>query len=931
MAEQVGAIEYVASIDLQEFIRNQREVDARLGQLERSGGRLGTAMTAVASAVAGLFASGAIAAGVKASIAAAAKFEAKLADLSAITGATGQDLDRLAKSADRFARTTTASAGDAVEAMKLIASAKPELLETSGALEKVTAAAITLAEASGMQLPDAANSLVISLNQFNESASEADRYINVLAAGAKFGASEIAETSVALKNSAVSAAAAKVSFEETNAAIQALAGAGIKGGEAGTALRNVLLKLETETTGKTKPSISGLAGALEALNAKQLSATELVKLFGSENVNAAQALLRSAQQVRELTAQLTGTNTAQEQANTNTSTLEASIKKMNNTLELAARRFGEELAPAVIKAVEGITALAAEFADGDGAARTLLKTLEGLAIIVGGSLLGQLAMSVMRFVALEGAVGLAAMAVGGLRAALALLGGPIGLAITALGLLVMNWDKVSSSAKLAADITEQSAQRIASALKRSSDEAKTADLGAKLKEDTQAMRDATQALINLQVGTYGKGTPAQIDAAKARVDALKAAIEDTKRAMFGLGGGAGRGSVNPSSVDPKAAPDAPASDGGKKSKLDAEAYLSSLRQASLQGIALIDEREQEQLRIAQKHFAEGEVSKQQHEAAKTQIEATAQGERDKLWQQVRDAQMAAEQQDLQRKRDTLAAELEAEKRAQAEKQSGRDMAIGIIGDSDPVAKLQFELEAKSALLVKAAQLDMENLTLFAQARLLLEQQTQAQIAAVVQQRHDMQQQLMSQQLQNFSNMFGAMADMTGAFAGKQSGVYKAMFVVSKAFAIADSTMKIAQGISNALSLPWPANLAAAASTAAAGVGLISTIKGASFGGGKQYGGPVNAETMYRVNETGRPEMYTAATGEQYMLPTKSGNVTPADKVGRAGGSSQPSVTFGDFKLELTGVPMPNGMFAIHPGDLADALRRAQRDMFLPGS
>jgi len=932
VAEQVGQIEYVASIDLQEFIRNQREIDARLGDLEKSGGKLGTAMTAVAGAVAGLFASGAIAAGVKAAVSATAKFESKLADLSAITGATGDDLARLSKAADDFGRKTTASAGDAVEAMKLIASGKPELLEAKGALEQVTASAITLAEAARMDLPQAADALVTSLNQFGASAGDAGRYINVLAAGAKYGASEIGDTTIALKNSAVSAAAAKVSFEETNAAIQALAASGIKGGEAGTALRNVLLKLETETTGKTQPSVSGLAGALEALGAKHLSAAELVKLFGLENVNAAQALLRATQQVKELTAQLTGTNVAQEQAKTNTETLEAAVTKMNNTLEIATRRFGEELAPSVLKLVEGITTLAAEFADGDGAAKTLIKSAEGLAIVIGGSLIGQLATAALRFAALEGAIGVATVAANGFRAALALLGGPIGIAVTALGLLVLNWDKISGSAKSAAEISEQSADRIASALKRASDGAKSADLAAILKEDTQALADAKQGLINLQVGTYGKGTPEQIDAAKARVDALKQAIDDTKRAMNGLGGGAGRGSVNPPSVQPDAGDDAGSTGGGgspKAHKFDAEAYLSSLRQANLQGLALIDERESAALAVEQKHYAAGEVSKQQHEDAKLLIEQKAQADRHKLYEQDRDAALAAAE---QKRRDIEAAaeaQASADAEAQSKRQQGRDMATGIIAEQDPVAKLEFELQEKSALLAMYAEQDMANLELYAQAKLALEEQTQAKMTAVIQAQKNAEAQALSERMQNYGNLFGSLADMTKTFAGEQSGAYKALFAVSKAFAIADSIMKIQQGIANALSLPWPANLAAAASTAAAGVGLVSTIKGTSFGGGRQYGGPVGAGSMYRVNETGRPEMYTASSGEQYMLPTKNGKVTPANKVGDSG-AGRPAVTLGDMNLILQGVQMPNGMFAINPGELADAIRRAHRDMFLTG-
>lgn len=72
-----------------------------------------------------------------------------------------------------------------------------------------------------------------------------------------------------------------------------------------------------------------------------------------------------------------------------------------------------------------------------------------------------------------------------------------------------------------------------------------------------------------------------------------------------------------------------------------------------------------------------------------------------------------------------------------------------------------------------------------------------------------------------------------------------------------------------------------ATVAAATAGIVSTIKGANYGGGRQYGGPVSAGSLYRVNETGRPEMFTAANGSQFMLPTSGGRVTAADKVGGA--------------------------------------------------
>ena len=63
---------------------------------------------------------------------------------------------------------------------------------------------------------------------------------------------------------------------------------------------------------------------------------------------------------------------------------------------------------------------------------------------------------------------------------------------------------------------------------------------------------------------------------------------------------------------------------------------------------------------------------------------------------------------------------------------------------------------------------------------------------------------------------------------------------------------------------------------------MSTIRGTTFGGGRQYGGPVSADSLYRVNETGRPEMFQGSNGAQYMLPTSGGRVIPADQVGGSG-------------------------------------------------
>src|SRR5207245_2652243 len=126
------------------------------------------------------------------------QFESSLANLSSITGATGKDLDFLKNAAIDLSKQGRQSAVDYVEAFKLIASAKPELLEQKESLVEVAKAAKLLSDAAGMELPDAATRLTDALNQFGAPAQDAGKYVDTLAAAAKYGAAEVPEITEAL-------------------------------------------------------------------------------------------------------------------------------------------------------------------------------------------------------------------------------------------------------------------------------------------------------------------------------------------------------------------------------------------------------------------------------------------------------------------------------------------------------------------------------------------------------------------------------------------------------------------------------------------------------------------------------------------------------------------------------------------------------------
>lgn len=138
-------------------------------------------------------------------------------------------------------------------------------------------------------------------------------------------------------------------------------------------------------------------------------------------------------------------------------------------------------------------------------------------------------------------------------------------------------------------------------------------------------------------------------------------------------------------------------------------------------------------------------------------------------------------------------------------------------------------------------------------------------------------------LKSSSDLFGGMADMLGAFAGESSSAYKALFAISKGFAIADAMLNLNSAIMKAMNDPTAtttaAKMANMAAVASAGGQVLSTLKGITYGGGRLRGGGVDAGKAYRVNESGEPELFVAH-GKQYMIPNKNGEVIPSNKLSR---------------------------------------------------
>jgi TP901 family phage tail tape measure protein len=344
----LGTITYTTNIETAQLVSGTKAADKQLDSLQgsfdrtdKAAAQLGGGLSRLATSIAGVLSVAAVVNEFKKAIAVTMEFNATISNLSALTGAVGKDLEVFRQAAIDIGGSTSLSATQAAEAMKLIGSASPDLLKSADSLKAVTQQAVTLAEAAGSTLPEAAAALTGALNQFQLGADQAGRVINVLAAGAKEGASEINDTVAAMKDAGVVAAQAGLSFEQFNGAIQALAQGQIKAGEAGTGLRNILTILNTQAKSEFKPSVVGLSTALANLEKAGLDDTQMVKLFGRENITTAKVLLQFRGTMDNVTTAITGTSEAYKQAAINQDNLKGDVANLSSAFETLQITIGD--------------------------------------------------------------------------------------------------------------------------------------------------------------------------------------------------------------------------------------------------------------------------------------------------------------------------------------------------------------------------------------------------------------------------------------------------------------------------------------------------------------------------------------------------------------------------------------------------------------
>lgn len=299
------------------------------------------------------------------------KFQTAVADMAGITNLAGKELDGLAGRARNTAEAFGAEASDAVDLYtNLLSKLSPELKKAPEALQIMADNVMTMSKTMRGDVPGATEAMVSAMNQFQVSltdpmkaAQTMTECMNTMAAGAVEGSSTVTKVAEALRIAGFTAHNAGISFAETNAAIQMLDKLGKYGSEGGTILRNIISRLDVQTSDANKQLIAAgvnmkqlhdhtipLTDRLRALEPVMGNASLMQAVFGEEARSSATALIQNSTQVDTWTEAIQGTTSATDMAAKQMDTYAEKMKRMQawvDDLKISFFEFVEPFAPLI--------------------------------------------------------------------------------------------------------------------------------------------------------------------------------------------------------------------------------------------------------------------------------------------------------------------------------------------------------------------------------------------------------------------------------------------------------------------------------------------------------------------------------------------------------------------------------------------------------
>ena len=386
-------------------------------------------------------------------------FESAMSKVSAISGATGGDLDALNKKAQEMGAKTKFSATESAEAFTYMAMAGWKTEDMLSGIDGI----MSLAAADGLDLATTSDIVTDALTAFGLSASDSGHFADVLAKASSNANTNVSMLGESFKYAAPVAGALGYSAEDTAIALGLMANAGIKGSQGGTALRGSLTRLIKPTDDaaalmeqyglsmtNADGSMKSLGEVMNMLRDKLGGLTEAeqaqvaAQIFGQEAMSGMLAIINASDSdYAKLTdAIYDADGAAQQMADTMLDNLSGQLTLLKSALEGLAIQIGEILMPYIKQFVTWLQNLTQKLQELTPEQKEQIVKWAAIAAAIGPVLmvLGKLTSSVgsiiTTFGKIPGAIAKAKSAFTAVSAAIGGISAPVVAVVAVIGVLI---------------------------------------------------------------------------------------------------------------------------------------------------------------------------------------------------------------------------------------------------------------------------------------------------------------------------------------------------------------------------------------------------------------------------------------------------------------------------------------------------------------
>ncbi|MCI1859761.1 MAG: phage tail tape measure protein [Sporolactobacillus sp.] len=432
----------ISAID--DFSRTMRNFSSQLSKISAPMRAMGAGMAA---------AGGAVAAGLGYAVKTSADFGSQMSKVGALAGASGKQMGQLKDAAVQMGAKSVFSASQVADGMSELGAAGFSTKQIISAMPGV----LNAAAASGSDMAETSEVITSALNTFQMKASDSSHVADVMAATSNKTAAGMSDMGYAFKYAATPAHALGFSLESVAAATGIMANAGIKGEQAGTTLREAMLRLANppkaaanelknlgislkDAHGNMLPldKIIGQFSTKTAGMSKTQKTAALSTIFGTNAVSGMLAVVNAGPaKFDKMQKSLEHSDgSAKKTANTMQNNLKGALEQLSGSLESAAITVGDALTPAltaiagvVQRLVQGFLSLPKQMQSfiAIGAAVAAVGALLGGALLIGASMIPAITAGLT---ALVGALTAVILPIVGVVAAIGAVGAAFYLAYT---------------------------------------------------------------------------------------------------------------------------------------------------------------------------------------------------------------------------------------------------------------------------------------------------------------------------------------------------------------------------------------------------------------------------------------------------------------------------------------------------------------------